>query len=160
MRLYKTNISIFNSETFSHSNFAVFQPLPKTITETIDKKPDYISKCKTAFYLSSMYWFTKEGIIRVSDHWGSVGKFRWYLKDYTQFKFNKEYRLKISDYCGGFYESDPISFKDNSKATVGFCSWNKLKIFKFTLYSYKYTFNFSSREVYKILHKNNNILNT
>lgn len=57
-----------------------------------NREPDYISYSKKTGKISSEYWYTKEGVIRGSNHWGSgVASCDWFLK-------NKEYNgLEVKD---------------------------------------------------------------
>lgn len=45
-----------------------------------DREPDYISINKRTGFISSEYWYTNEGVIRGSDHWGSgIASCDWFL---------------------------------------------------------------------------------
>lgn len=43
-----------------------------------NKKPDYISYDRKG-RISSIYYYTKDSLIRVSNHWGKVAKCKWTL---------------------------------------------------------------------------------
>ena len=67
---------IANKDTFFHTTIAEFQPVDKPQGE-----PDYISKDDLGTETGSKYWYTKDGVIRGSDHWGKgISSCDWGLK--------------------------------------------------------------------------------
>ena len=65
----KDNFYLMTKGTFSKCD------LPTTA-------PDYVSLNKDG-KVSSKYWYTKEGVVRQSDHWGRVASCIWTLKEYS-----------------------------------------------------------------------------
>lgn len=54
-----------------------------TPTSRPNRKPDYTSRS------NSDYWYTRDGVIRYSDHWGGeIASCNWYLNDVGQSSFN------------------------------------------------------------------------
>lgn len=80
--------AIFTEETATPENFFInsigFWELKKSRPR---KKPDHVSYNKSATWrkgkseTSSEYWYTEDGVIRGSDHWGKdVASCSWYIK--------------------------------------------------------------------------------
>lgn len=80
--------SIFTEETANKDNFFVnsigFWEVRKSRPR---RKPDHVSANKSAAWrkgkaeVSSEYWYTEDGVIRGSDHWGKdVASCSWYFK--------------------------------------------------------------------------------
>jgi hypothetical protein len=65
----KDNFHLMTKGTFSKCD------LPNTA-------PDYVSLNKQG-NVSSKYWYTNDGVIRQSDHWGRVASCIWTLKGYS-----------------------------------------------------------------------------
>lgn len=64
--IYKqTQEGTANKDNFMWNTAAVFQKQPKRPR----RKPDYVSKTRDG-KVSSEYWYTEEGVIRGSSHWG------------------------------------------------------------------------------------------
>ncbi|WP_309640506.1 hypothetical protein [Flavobacterium sp.] len=64
-------IKTYNRTNFHRHTFCVFQ---KVDLETIEnKKPDYKSKS------GSSYYFTDDGVYRLSNHWGRAANCKWRL---------------------------------------------------------------------------------
>lgn len=59
-----------------------------TIVETPKGTPDYISKT-TWGEISSIYYYTNEGVIRLSNHWGNVASCQWNLEGVNSLGFDK-----------------------------------------------------------------------
>lgn len=65
-----------NENNFYINTMANFEEIEKP-----DREPDYISYNRH-FEISSMYWYTKDGVIRGSDHWGKgVASCDWFLNN-------------------------------------------------------------------------------
>lgn len=64
-------IKQFNKHNFHKHTFCVFQEVSFDAIEKI--KPNYSSKS------GSSYYFTEEGLYRVSNHWGRAANCRWKL---------------------------------------------------------------------------------
>lgn len=83
-------------------------------TERPNREPDYVSKDRNG-HISSRYWYTDEGVIRGSNHWGNgVASCDWLLKGSkqnmkgSQVKYGK---AKWSD----FVQKPEIIKKSNGK---------------------------------------------
>jgi hypothetical protein len=68
-------IKIYNRFNFYRHTFCVFEEVPFTTIE--EKKADYKSKS------GSSYYFTEEGVYRLSNHWGRAANCKWRLKVIT-----------------------------------------------------------------------------
>lgn len=67
-----------NKDNFFYNTIAIFTPCKKPKTS-----PNHQSKTKQG-KVSSEYWYTSEGVIRGSDHWGTgVASCDWALADIT-----------------------------------------------------------------------------
>lgn len=51
--------------------------------ETPQTTPDYVSLTKNG-RVSSQYWFTENGVVRNSDHWGQIASCIWILKGFSK----------------------------------------------------------------------------
>jgi len=106
------NRSNFHSHTFCE--FAEVESLP-----SIFEKPQYTSKS------GSSYFFTEEGVYRISNHWGRAANCRWRLIAISNAKINNsQQRIGFAQWTS-FYpnnESDALFYIDvNFKtATVTF----------------------------------------
>lgn len=75
-------------------------------TRTPSGSPDYISYDSRTGKISSQYWYTKDGVYRKSNHWGSdVASCSWYIK-------------------GRKYNNQGIA---KGKTEVAFIKWSDLK---------------------------------
>lgn len=67
-----------NKDNFFYNTIAIFTPCKRPKTS-----PSYQSKNRQG-KVSSEYWYTSEGVVRGSDHWGTgVASCDWALKDIT-----------------------------------------------------------------------------
>lgn len=74
LKPYQSGIA--NKNNFFYCTLAVFTPCKRP-----KKEPDYISKNRVGD-VSSEYWYSNEGVVRCSDHWGTgVASCDWALKD-------------------------------------------------------------------------------
>lgn len=77
---------------------------------TPESQPDYISLDRTG-NVSSRYWYTKNGVVRSSNHWGRVASCVWTLKGFST-------RINECEFC--IETSGYISFLDLEKSTNEF----------------------------------------
>jgi len=70
-----------------------------TSCEIPSKKPDYESKS------GSVYWYSKDGVVRAADHWLGVASCKWILDGQDEYAINKA--------------TDKREF-----AVAGFCKWS------------------------------------
>lgn len=73
---------IYSKHTFHKNTYCLFQQvtidtLPKTV-------PDYLSES------GSKYYFTTEGVFRISTHWGRAANCRWRLISNSMYKNQQE----------------------------------------------------------------------
>jgi hypothetical protein len=62
----------YNAENFFNHTAAVF-----TTCDEPEREPDYISGLD-----GSKYWYTDDGVIRTSDHWGyGIASCNWWLRE-------------------------------------------------------------------------------
>ena len=66
------NGKIYNKTNFHKHTFCVFKEV--NLQELIGLKPNYTSKS------GSSYYFTEEGVYRVSNHWGRAANCKWRLR--------------------------------------------------------------------------------
>mgnify|MGYP003649598831 CR=1 FL=1 len=66
---------MITQENFFISSAGAFVPT----TEYPERKPDYVSYSKR-YKTTSSYFYTDEGLYRVSDHWGKVARCKWELR--------------------------------------------------------------------------------
>lgn len=95
---------IANENNFFHSTIAEFEPVEKP-----NREPDYISTDSFGNETGSVYWYTKDGVIRGSDHWGKgISSCDWGLK-------------------GEKLSTDRITIVGNDRGgrttKYGFCKW-------------------------------------
>ena len=64
-----------NESNFFWNTVAMFEQ----VNSRPRRKPDYISKTRDG-KISSEYWFSDEGVIRGSNHWGDISTCDWALK--------------------------------------------------------------------------------
>ncbi|HEX8268309.1 MAG TPA: hypothetical protein VF581_00340 [Flavobacterium sp.] len=62
---------IFNRHNFHNRTFCIFSEVSAGNVQL--QKPDYVSKH------GSLYYFTSEGVTRISNHWGRAAKCKWRL---------------------------------------------------------------------------------
>ena len=75
-----------NKENFFYNTIAKFEPLKSRPR----RSPDYVSRNRYDGKVSSEYWYTKDGVIRGSDHWGEeVASCDWYYGDSYGFASRK-----------------------------------------------------------------------
>lgn len=75
MKIYKNNFFLNTNGRFVECE------IPTTT-------PDYISKTPSG-EISSIYFYTNEGVVRVSDHWGGVASCQWNLNTVNEYGFDK-----------------------------------------------------------------------
>jgi len=68
-------IKKYNRTNFHKHTFCVFSEVP--FTEIENKKYDYKSRS------GSVYYFTEDGVYRLSDHWGRAAHCKWRLESYV-----------------------------------------------------------------------------
>ncbi|RZK11500.1 MAG: hypothetical protein EOO46_06535 [Flavobacterium sp.] len=66
------NDKIYNKSNFHRHTFCVFKEVK--LEEVVGLKPNYTSKS------GSSYYFTSEGVYRVSNHWGRAANCKWRLQ--------------------------------------------------------------------------------
>ena len=64
---------MIDSTNFHLCTIALFTPIA-----TPSREADYVSKTPWG-EVSSRYWYTEDGVIRESNHWGRVASCRWNL---------------------------------------------------------------------------------
>lgn len=87
-----------NKNNFYMTTKATFAPIEKPTT-----KPDYISAS------GSRYWYTGEGVIRSSDHWGiEIASCDWFLENgecgYCSFENFEHKELSVAIYSKTKFE--------------------------------------------------------
>lgn len=75
------NTKIYNRTNFHRHTFCVFKEVP--LEKIIGLKPNYTSKS------GSSYYFTEEGVYRVSNHWGRAANCKWRLQALEDFSSNR-----------------------------------------------------------------------
>lgn len=74
----------YQSGEANENNFFVNTMAEFEKTERPNREPDYVSKDRNG-HISSRYWYTDEGVIRGSNHWGNgVASCDWLLKGSKQ----------------------------------------------------------------------------
>ena len=79
----------YHKQNFFKNTYCVFKTIDSQLLK--DKRPDYTSRS------GSQYFYTDEGVYRISSHWGRAATCRWRL------------------------QTDDINFKNGTK--VGFAKW-------------------------------------
>ena len=93
----KKEMNKFNESNFFQCTQAKFESCEKPESE-----PDYWSNS------GSKYWYTDEGVIRYSDHWGlGVASCDWFFGD---------------------QDEDDLAWLDCDGWRAGFCKWDDFKI--------------------------------
>lgn len=93
-----------NKDNFYYNTIAEFNP----VSRRPKNKPDFVSRNRDG-KVSSEYWYTEDGVIRGSDHWGAdVSSCDWYIGgkygQSARVKRNKQYGFaKWSDFV---YKTD------------------------------------------------------
>ncbi len=79
-----------NKSNFFNNTKARWQIVEKLPTGLDFDKPCFIStpKIRQRSKYQSRYWYTEEGVYRLSDHWGLIGSCKWVFKgiDYLNVK--------------------------------------------------------------------------
>ena len=88
---------IYNKINFHQHTFCVFTEVP--FSEIENRKIDYTSKS------GSRYFFSENGVHRLSDHWGRAAKCKWRLEGAKGDKGNRE-RLGFSLWTGFQADND------------------------------------------------------
>ena len=74
---------VANKENFFYNTYGVFEK-----TDHPDRQADHVSIDRNG-KISSKYWYTSEGVYRLSNHWGhSIASCDWYLNDNSRKKAN------------------------------------------------------------------------
>jgi hypothetical protein len=104
-----------NARKITEKNFHIKTDAQFISCEMPTRKADYVSES------GSKYFYTKEGVIRVSDHWGSqIATCNWHLDVDNLERYQKEVTREGITYIGSFYKA---------KVVAGFC---KFEDFKYT----------------------------
>lgn len=99
------------TKNYTKENFHLYSKAIFSNCETPETTPDYVSLTKNG-KVSSKYFFTENGVIRVSNHWGSVGTCVWILKGFSTISDDCEFsNIELAGYC---------SFEMISKTTNDF----------------------------------------
>ncbi|HEU0135879.1 MAG TPA: hypothetical protein VFQ50_01170 [Flavobacterium sp.] len=64
-------MTVYNRKNFHKHTYCVFTEVP---FQAMDRKPDFTSKS------GSCYYYSDEGVLRISNHWGRAAKCKWKLK--------------------------------------------------------------------------------
>jgi hypothetical protein len=80
---------IIDKTNFHLSTYGRFQ-----VVETPNTKADYISYT-TWGEVSSYYHYTKDGVIRTSNHWGGVASCQWNLEGVNEMGFDKCRKVEV-----------------------------------------------------------------
>ena len=92
LKLAKDFYSKYQSGTANENNFFINTIAEFKETSRPRRKPDYVSRTRNGS-VSSEYWYTEDGVIRGSKHWGAgVASCDWFLEDMgTEMNTNKLY---------------------------------------------------------------------
>lgn len=71
---------IYHKQNFFKNTYCIFKAVDISLLK--DKKPDFISKS------GSQYFYTKEGVYRISSHWGRAATCKWRLQVTTPISQN------------------------------------------------------------------------
>lgn len=82
------------------NNFHIHTKGLFTPCEIPNRKGDYVSSCQFSGKVSSVYYFVKGGVIRVSDHWGAVASCVWNLAGLDH--VNNHGCIKLDSQIAGF----------------------------------------------------------
>lgn len=82
------------------------------------RKPDYVSRNKRTGEVSSEYWYTKDGVIRGSNHWGpEVGSCDWALDGITGAKGRDVFNPGSELYVGSSKRYGQAKWSDFTQKT-------------------------------------------
>lgn len=82
------------------------------------RKPDYVSRNKRTGEVSSEYWYTKDGVIRGSNHWGpEVGSCDWALDGITGAKGRDVFNPGSELYVGSSKRYGKAKWSDFTQKT-------------------------------------------
>ena len=93
-----------NHENFYMDTLATFSPISDEQEIVTYKEPDFVSRSGSA------YWYTTDGVIRYSNHWGDVGSCIWNPDD-ALFK-----AIWIQE------EDENVDKED--EGVYGYCAWS------------------------------------
>lgn len=103
--------SIDDGKTFDSENFFVDTAANFKRAAVPAREPDYVSGSGSA------YWYSAEGVIRVSDHWGAgVASCNWSLEDRNEF-------VNVWGGKYNFQAGHSLSEDSLSGDAAGFCEW-------------------------------------
>lgn len=77
--------------------------------------PDFVSPS------GSTYWYAKDGVIRLSDHWNGVASCRWTLKDCDTDKFD----LPVAAFCAWSEFSRTVGIREEKEMPKGTKEFSK-----------------------------------
>ncbi len=89
------------------NTFCIFQEVDPDLI--LDRKPDFVSKS------GSQYFYDKDGLYRVSNHWGRFANAKWRLVDHGL----STLKVKV-----GFAKWDGF-YPDNNHDLLYFIAWNR-----------------------------------
>lgn len=116
---------VANKDNFFYSTYGEFEKADKP-----DRPADYVSRDRNG-KISSQYWYTDEGVYRVSNHWGhGVASCDWYLLDNGRKKSNLSGLVVTSTKKCGFIKWSDLLHKPNQ---VNINGKNYLSTFKNTV---------------------------
>jgi len=98
---------MLNKDNFFTNTIGKFKPVPVP-----SKAADYESKTPWG-EVSSSYYYTPKGVIRVSDHWGLVSTCVWSLEGFISSDDSLSKCRKATQQMAGF-----ISWEDLTKSTT------------------------------------------
>ena len=90
----------YTKYNFYNHTFCVFQEVERTQVES--KVIDYSSKS------GSKYIFIKQGVYRISNHWGRASNCRWRLNTLNSVHVNQQQRIGFANWTD-FYPNDELS---------------------------------------------------
>jgi hypothetical protein len=112
MKMVKWNASyiVYDKGLANKDNFFVRSLADFTPCSAPETTPDITSKS------GSSYWYTRDGVIRVSDHWGGVATCRWTL-DGTEVKSESPLAAfcRWEDISLAVYKDIIVEFPENAK---------------------------------------------
>lgn len=106
-------IKLYTKNNFHKHTFCEFQEVP--FSEIEKTKPSYKSKS------GSIYYFTNEGVFRVSNHWGRAANCRWRLLSSEKIKSQTEK-------CGFAKWTDFYPNNENEKLFYIEVNWTTFEI--------------------------------
>lgn len=125
--VYKRKIDFDN---FHLSTRATFVPYPKN--KIPNRRPDYDSSKKEYSTSQSKYWYTKDSVIRLSDHWGyGIASCDWFLKGYTDntAKWWSDDGTPVAGIChiSNFEDKEPLTAETKEYHKTRIEYFNKLE---------------------------------